>query len=45
MLAAGAADVDTVIVDGRAIVRQGRHIVGDVAALLHEAITPIWTTA
>ncbi len=45
MLVATAADVDTVIADGRVIVRHGRHILGDVAAMLHEAITPLWTTA
>ena len=45
MLVATASDVDTVIADGRVIVRHGRHILGDVAAMLHEAITPLWTTA
>jgi formiminoglutamate deiminase len=42
VFAATAADVDTVIVDGRPVVEGGRHCLGDVAALLSEAITPLW---
>jgi formiminoglutamate deiminase len=42
LLAASAADIDTVLVDGRVIVRDGQHVLGDVAALLREAITPLW---
>jgi cytosine/adenosine deaminase-related metal-dependent hydrolase len=42
ILTAGAADVDTVLVDGRVIVRGGRHVLGDVGALLAEAIEPLW---
>jgi formiminoglutamate deiminase len=42
ILAAGAADVDTVLVDGRPVVRAGRHVLGDVGALLTEAIEPLW---
>jgi formiminoglutamate deiminase len=42
VLAASAADVDTVIVDGRVIVRDGRHVLGDVGALLSAAIAPLW---
>lgn len=42
VLVAGAADVDTVLVDGRVVVSGGRHILGDVAGLLAEAIAPLW---
>ncbi|MGX7824382.1 formimidoylglutamate deiminase [Actinokineospora sp. 24-640] len=38
VLAATASDVDTVIRDGREIVRSGRHILGDIAPLLTTAI-------
>jgi cytosine/adenosine deaminase-related metal-dependent hydrolase len=44
VLAATAADVDTVIVDGRVVVRGGRHALGDVGSLLLAAIEPIRTT-
>jgi cytosine/adenosine deaminase-related metal-dependent hydrolase len=42
ILTAGAADVDTVLVDGRVVVRDGRHLLGDVGALLAAAIEPLW---
>ncbi len=42
VLVAGAADVDTVLVDGRPVVSGGRHVLGDVAGLLAEAIAPLW---
>lgn len=42
LLSATAADVDTVVVDGAVVVRGGRHRLGDVGHLLHEAITPLW---
>ena len=42
LTAAGAPDVDTVIVDGRVVVRDGRHVLGDVARLLRDAIGPLW---
>ncbi|WP_066945285.1 formimidoylglutamate deiminase [Microtetraspora fusca] len=42
LLAATAADVDTVVVDGRTVVTRGRHVLGDVAALLSAAIDPLW---
>jgi cytosine/adenosine deaminase-related metal-dependent hydrolase len=41
LLAASAADVDTVLVDGRAVVRDGQHALGDVATLLHDAISAL----
>ena len=43
VLVAGAADVDTVLVDGRPVVSGGRHVLGDVAGLLAEAIAPLWS--
>jgi formiminoglutamate deiminase len=42
MFAAGAGDVDTVLVDGREVVTGGRHVLGDVGALLTEAIEAAW---
>jgi formiminoglutamate deiminase len=42
VLAASAADVDTVVVDGRTVVAGGRHVLGDVGALLGAAIAPLW---
>jgi formiminoglutamate deiminase len=42
LLCATAADVDTVVVDGAVVVEQGRHLLGDVGRLLHDAITPLW---
>ncbi len=41
VLAASAADVDTVVVDGRVVVAGGRHVLGDVGALLRTAIEPL----
>ena len=43
LFAASAADVDTVLVDGREIVRGGRHVLGDVGALLRDAIAAAWS--
>ena len=40
--AATAADVDTVIVDGRTVVSGGAHILGDVGDLLRTAIEAAW---
>ena len=45
LLAASAADVDTVLVDGRVVVAGGRHVLGDVGALLQAAIAPLWEDA
>jgi formiminoglutamate deiminase len=45
LLAATASDVDTVIVDGRVVVSGRRHLLGDVGAMLHEAIEPLWEDA
>ncbi len=42
VLTAGAQDVDTVIVEGRTVVAGGRHLLGDVGALLGAAIGPLW---
>jgi formiminoglutamate deiminase len=42
LAAAGAPDVDTVVVDGRVVVEGGRHVLGDIARLLDGAITPLW---
>ena len=42
VLAATAADVDTVLVDGRPIVSDGKHILGDIGPLLADAIEAAW---
>jgi formiminoglutamate deiminase len=42
LLAAAAADVDTVLVGGRRVVESGRHVLGDVGALLSTAIEAAW---
>ncbi|GAB2464462.1 formimidoylglutamate deiminase [Jatrophihabitans fulvus] len=44
LFAAGAADVDTVLVDGRTVVSGGEHVLGDVGALLREGIEDAWRT-
>jgi formiminoglutamate deiminase len=41
-LVATATDVTTVVVDGRVVVEHGRHVLGDVGALLAAAIEPLW---
>ncbi len=41
MFAAGAADVDTVVVDGQIVVSGGRHRLGDVGALLQAAVAAL----
>jgi formiminoglutamate deiminase len=41
-LVATAADVSTVVVDGRVVVEDGQHLLGDVGALLTRAIEPLW---
>jgi cytosine/adenosine deaminase-related metal-dependent hydrolase len=45
VMAATAADVHTVVVDGRVVVSEGRHVLGDVGRLLSEAIEPLWRNA
>jgi formiminoglutamate deiminase len=45
MLSASGADVDTVIVDGRTVVANGQHVLGDVGALLAKAIQPLWESS
>lgn len=42
LMSATAADVDTVVVDGRAVVAGGQHVLGDVGVLLQRAIAPLW---
>jgi formiminoglutamate deiminase len=42
VLAASAADVDTVVVDGEVVVCAGGHRMGDVGGLLSTAIEPLW---
>jgi formiminoglutamate deiminase len=42
VLAATAADVDTVLVDGRVVVSAGQHMLGDVGRLLNDAIEAAW---
>ena len=42
LFAAGAADVDTVVVDGRVVVCEGRHVLGDVGRLLSRAVADVW---
>jgi formiminoglutamate deiminase len=45
VMTAGAADVHTVVVDGRIIVSGGQHVLGDVGRLLATAIEPLWEDA
>ncbi len=40
--AATASDVRTVVRDGQVVVDDGRHRLGDVGALLRDAISPLW---
>jgi hypothetical protein len=41
-MVAAATDVHTVVVDGRVVVAEGRHVLGDVGRLLTAAIDPLW---
>ena len=45
VMAASAADVHTVVVDGRVVVADGQHVLGDVGRLLRDAIEPLWEKA
>jgi cytosine/adenosine deaminase-related metal-dependent hydrolase len=45
LMAASAADVHTVITDGRVTVSEGRHVLGNVGRLLSDAIEPLWRDA
>jgi formiminoglutamate deiminase len=45
VLVAGRADIDTVVVDGSVVVRDGQHRLGEVGALLRDAIEPLWRSA
>ena len=42
VMSASAADVHTVVVDGRVVVADGQHVLGDVGRLLADAIDPLW---
>jgi formiminoglutamate deiminase len=42
VMAASTADVHTVVVDGRIVVAEGQHMLGDVGRLLADAIEPLW---
>jgi formiminoglutamate deiminase len=42
LFAASAADVDTVVIDGRVVASGGRHVLGDVGALLADGIETAW---
>jgi formiminoglutamate deiminase len=42
IFAAGAPDVDTVLVDGRTVVQGAQHVLGDIGALLAAAIEGAW---
>jgi formiminoglutamate deiminase len=43
VLVASAADIDTVVVGGRTVVRGGSHRLGDIGQMLSEAIEPLWS--
>ena len=43
VMAATAADVRTVVVGGRVVVRDGQHVLGDVGRLLADAIGALWS--
>jgi formiminoglutamate deiminase len=45
LTAARAADVHHVVTDGRTVVRDGWHVLGDVGRLLAEAVEPLWDDA
>lgn len=45
LMSATAADVDTVIVDGRTVVAGGQHLLGNVGSLLQKAIQPLWESS
>jgi formiminoglutamate deiminase len=42
VMVAAAHDVSSVVADGRFVVREGQHILGDVGQLLARAIEPLW---
>jgi formiminoglutamate deiminase len=43
VFAATNADVDTVVVGGRAVVQAGGHLLGDIGRLLGEAVDAVWS--
>ncbi len=42
LLTANNSDIDSVMVDGKFVVADGQHLLGDVGTLLAEAINPLW---
>jgi formiminoglutamate deiminase len=45
VLVAGAEDVHTVVAEGRLVVRDGQHVLGDVGRLIADAIAALWEEA
>jgi cytosine/adenosine deaminase-related metal-dependent hydrolase len=45
LLTASASDIDAVMVDGRFVVSDGEHVLGDVGSLLRSAIGELWADA
>lgn len=45
IMSASTTDVDTVIVDGRTVVADGQHLLGNVGTLLQKAIQPLWESS
>jgi hypothetical protein len=43
VLVATAADIDTVVVGGRVVVQHGRHLLGEVGALLESVVAAVVT--
>jgi formiminoglutamate deiminase len=43
LLTASSSDIDAVMVDGRFVVSDGEHVLGDVGALLDNAIAGLWS--
>lgn len=44
-MAGSAADVHSVVVDGRVLVSEGQHQLGDVGRLPADAVEPLWRDA
>jgi formiminoglutamate deiminase len=43
VLVATSADIDTVVIGGRPVVRDGRHVIGDIGELMHHAVDEVWS--